>query len=87
MPSKDRSDNSALVTMEDAGVVELSREEYDRLLAGISTPNPAPAVEEGPHLKDRDVAEAKRAQLENAGVTGDEEWMTDDMRSVLKGGR
>ena len=82
-----RNDNSAVVVREDSGMVEMTMEEYDRLLAGISSPNPAPAVEEGPHLKDPEVAEAKRAQLENAGAKGDEDWMTDDMRSVLKGGR
>jgi hypothetical protein len=42
-------------------------------------------VEEGPHLKNPEVRAAKRGQLEDYGVAGDEDWMTDDMKAVLKG--
>ena len=46
--------------------------------------NTEPAFEEGPHLKDPEVREAKRKQLEDYGITVDDERLTDDMRSILK---
>jgi hypothetical protein len=80
-----RKDDSPVTVHEDSGKVELTIEEYERLLSGISAPNRAPAVEEGPHLKNPEVRAAKRGQLEDYGVAGDEDWMTDDMKAVLKG--
>ncbi len=61
--------------------VTISREEYDALTAG---PNPAPAVEEGPHLKERSVRAAKREQMHAMGITADDETITDDMRAIMK---
>ena len=73
---------------ERSAVVEIPREEYERLMAqadggGINT---APAVEEGPHLHKRDVRDAKRQQLLDAGVSADDEALTDDLRDILKEG-
>ncbi len=61
--------------------ITISRAEYEGLTAA---PNPAPAVEEGPHLKDKAVREAKREQLAAAGLTVADPRLTDDMRSILK---
>jgi len=44
--------------------------------------SPIPATEEGPHLKDRDIAAAKATQL--AEYDGDVE-MTSDMQRITKG--
>ena len=66
-------------------VVTLSREEFDRLTTQASGGgvNPAPAIEEGPHLRDPDVREAKRRQLVDAGISADDDGLTDDLRAVL----
>ncbi len=71
---------------EEVEVVTLSREEFERLTssAAAGTPNPAPAVEEGPHLKNKDIAEAKRQQLREAKMTTDDDGMTADMRNLLE---
>jgi len=46
--------------------------------------NTEPAFEEGPHLKDPEIREAKRKQLEEYGIQADDERLTDDMRGILK---
>ncbi len=51
---------------------------------GDALSNPAPAIEEGPHLQDPKVRDAKREQLANAGISPDDETLTDDMRSILE---
>jgi hypothetical protein len=51
-----------------------------------SVPNPAPAMEEGPHLKDPEIREAKRQQMVEAGLSPDDESLTDDMREILREG-
>ncbi len=77
--------DGARMGSDDAGeVMKISRDEYERLLASSAPPNPAPAVEEGPHLKKPEIAAAKRDQLKDAKVSGDEEWLTDDMRAALE---
>lgn len=55
----------------------LSRQRPDFSVTGV-------AVEEGPHLKDKSVRDAKRAAMMEAGVTADDENITDDMRKILK---
>lgn len=46
--------------------------------------NMSPAVESGPHLKDKEVRAAKVAQLRAAGITGGlGNDLPDDMRSLL----
>jgi hypothetical protein len=71
-------------------VITLTRDELQALIdAGtIGQPNPAPAIEEGPHLKKADIREAKRQQLLDARASGDldEDVMTDDMREILAEG-
>ncbi len=71
---------------EDAGeVVTLTREEFDRLTAaGDSGANPAPAIEEGPHLDDPDIRAAKRDQLRAAGIDHEAADITDDCRDLLR---
>lgn len=54
----------------------------DLAAAGIP-PNPAPAIEEGPHLDDPEVRRLKRRQLKDAGLTGDEDHLTDDLKTIL----
>ena len=46
----------------------------------------APAYESGPHLQDPENRAAKRAQMKAAGVTLDDENLTDDMRAILEEG-
>lgn len=71
---------------ESSDIRTYTQEEVDALLADATrdNPNPAPAIEEGPHLKG-DIAEVKRKQLEDAGIAADDETITDDMRRLLKG--
>lgn len=83
MAKAKQADGGAVSSEEAAEVVSISREEYQRLLAATAPANPAPAVEEGPHLQDPVIRSAKRAQLREAGVTGDEDWLTDDMRAIV----
>jgi hypothetical protein len=63
-----------------------SQAEVDALLAeagGAGTAT-APGTEEGPHLDDPDIRAAKKQQLRDAGVTADDEGLTDDMRAILR---
>lgn len=48
-----------------------------------ATPNPAPAMEEGPHLQDPAIRAAKRQQMIDAGLSADDTTLTDDMRTIL----
>ncbi len=68
-----------------AEVVTLSREEFDRLTAaGDGGANPAPAIEEGPHLADPGIRAAKREQMRAAGMDHESEGITDQMRDILR---
>lgn len=49
-----------------------------------ATPNPAPAIEEGPHLQDPEIRATKRQQMIDAGMSADDESLTDDMREILR---
>ena len=44
------------------------------------------SYESGPHLRDPDIRAAKRAQMKSAGITLDDEHLTDDMRAILEEG-
>jgi len=87
MPKDDQptSQDGGRVGSEDsADVVVLSREEYTLLVTRAEgEANPAPAIEEGPHLKKAAIRQAKREQLREAGLAHDDESLTDDMRSLL----
>ncbi len=49
-----------------------------------SLTNTAPAVEEGPHLKNPETRGAKRRAMRAAGLTPNSENITDDMRAILR---
>ncbi len=46
--------------------------------------NPAPAWEEGPHLKDPELRALKRQQMREAGLTPDSDGISDDQRAILR---
>lgn len=46
--------------------------------------NTSPAIEEGPHLQDPEIRAAKRQQMIEAGLSPDDESLTDDMREILR---
>lgn len=67
----------------------ISKAEYDALRSHfpeVPFPNTAPAIEEGPHLKEPDVRAAKLQQMTDAGLTVDADDLTDDMRDILAEG-
>ena len=68
----------------DDDTVTMTVAELRALMTTVGTPNPAPAVEEGPHLDDPEVRAAKRRQLVEAGYDADSDGLTDDMRAVLR---
>jgi len=77
-------DGANLGSEDAAEVVTLSREEYNLLIARAEAkPNPAPAIEEGPHLQKAAIRAAKREQLREAGMEADHEALTEDMRAML----
>jgi hypothetical protein len=43
-----------------------------------------PGIESGPHLNDPEIRAAKKAQMLEYGMTGDEPDLTDDMRAILR---
>lgn len=49
-----------------------------------ATPNPSPAMEEGPHLQNPEIRAAKRQQMIDAGLSADDATLTDDMREILR---
>lgn len=51
---------------------------------GDALSNPAPAVETGPHLNDPEIRKIKRKQMRDAGLSADDESLTDDMRKILR---
>lgn len=72
------NEKAAVASNDNADVVVLSREEYEQLIALRDDPtagvNMEPAFEEGPHLQDPDVRDAKVQQLRealDAGHMGD----------------
>lgn len=82
------SNDATLVTSTSAASVRTySQAEVDALLArqreALTAFNPAPAIEEGPHLQDPELRRHKRRQLRDAGLTGTENHLTDDMRAIL----
>lgn len=81
-----RADEATARGVETAEVRTYTQEEVDKLLAdaGAALPNPAPAIEEGPHLQDPEVRAAKRKQLQDAGVDADHPDLTDDMRALMR---
>ena len=80
-----KKDDGKVAADEAHDLVSISRDEYRRLLASASAPNLAPAIEEGPHLDDPEIREAKLRQLRDAGITAKDEGLTDHMRSLLEG--
>ena len=84
--SKDTAEVSA---QEDTQVVTISAQEWAEIqsrlaAADVAGPNPAPAVEEGPHLQDPDIRQAKIEQVQEHGdlIVGME--MPDDMVAILE---
>lgn len=77
------TDSGTTVATEVAEVRTYTQEEVDALLSQDRAGNPTPAVEEGPHLRDPEKAEAKRKQLHEAGMTVDDETLPADMRRLL----
>ncbi len=51
---------------------------------GDHTTNRTPAFEEGPHLKDPKIRAAKKQAMLDAGMTADDENLTEDMRAILR---
>jgi hypothetical protein len=78
--------DEATVFSEDESETRLyTQQEVDELLANPNHGmNRSPAYEEGPHLADETNRAAKYDQMVEAGLTGDEEDLTDDMRTILK---
>jgi len=62
----------------------LAASDLVRVQGGNILSNPAPAIEEGPHLKDPKNREAKRQQMIDAGMSPDDDDMTDDMQAILR---
>lgn len=82
-----RSDRGTVESQSTGSPRTSSQEEIDVLLAqqrdDLATPNPAPAIEEGPHLDDPEVRRLKRQQLRAAGLAGDENHLTEDLKAIL----
>jgi hypothetical protein len=78
-----KTDKAQATGTDAAEAVTISLEEYNRLKAAGEV-NTEPAIEEGPHLKDKEVRAAKRQQLIDAGYTADDERLTPDMAAILK---
>lgn len=82
MPTKR---DSAKVTAEET--VTITRAEYDAMMAAAASPMVQAvgvAIEEGPHLSDPATREAKLTAMVEAGITADDDNITDDMRGILK---
>lgn len=81
-----RTDTSAVTSQSTASGQPLMRLSVDtveeRAAAGIPA-NPSPAIEEGPHLADPAVRRLKRQQLRDAGLNGDEDHLTNDLKAIL----
>ncbi|MDP9469577.1 MAG: hypothetical protein M3Q71_02780 [Chloroflexota bacterium] len=77
-------DKDALIAelQERLTVMQQEAEDRQRDHWGFYQANPAPAVEEGPHLQDSEIARLKREQL--AAYEGDLP-MTADMQRLMKG--
>jgi hypothetical protein len=95
MASKGDSKDVARVGADDsASVVTLTREEYDKLLSVAEFmenggTNPTPAVEEGPHLQDPEIRQAKVEQLRAAADDGTIDpligaLLPDDMQALME---
>ncbi len=85
--SRDIKELAVIAQDESTDVVQLTRDELTALIqAGrMAQPNPAPAIEEGPHLEDPAIREAKIRQLQEAEENGDldHEVLNDAMRDLL----
>lgn len=79
-------ESTAATSVDSSDLVTMTREEFDAAVAAasVSQPNPRPAWEEGPHLQDPTNRAAKRRQMIEAGVTADDDWISDDMRAILQ---
>lgn len=68
------NDKAAVASNDNADVVVLTREEYEQLIALRDDPNAGvnlePAFEEGPHLQDPEIREAKVQQIREAVDAG-----------------
>jgi hypothetical protein len=75
------NEKAAVASDDNADVVVLSREEYEQLIALRDDPtagvNLTPAVEEGPHLRNKEVRQAKVQQLREAHESGDIDSLLD----------
>ncbi len=85
-----RTDTGKTAAKEISKVLAFTPEELDELIAKTRAdalaepiPDPKPAIEEGPHLEDEHLRFLKREEMKAAGYTGDEEFLTDDMRKIL----
>lgn len=79
-----RSDRTEATADDAVEVRVFTQDEVDRLVAEArdGVPNPAPAVESGPHLADPELRRLKREQLVAAGI-GADAGLTDDLRDIL----
>ncbi len=82
MAKQNANDTGKVEATETAEVKTYTQNQVDELIRANREGNPTPAVEEGPHLKG-DVAKLKREQLHEAGVTADDDTITEDMRRLI----
>lgn len=91
MAKNSNSDSGHVSASESADVKTYTQDEVDRIVraaldsAGADPDrNTEPAIEEGPHLRDPVIAEAKREQLRAHKIRANDKRLTDDMKSLLQ---